>query len=90
MAVGYSVNYFGKLFCRRYGVTFQEYLLERRLQWAYGILRASSFSVAEIAYESGFNSQSYFTRQFRRRYGMSPTQVRQAARLEANTTNAIY
>ena len=90
LAVGYSVNYFGKLFCRRYGVTFQEYLLERRLQWAYGILRASSFSVAEIAYESGFNSQSYFTRQFRRRYGMSPTQVRQAARLEANTTNAIY
>lgn len=88
-AIGYSTNYFGKLFCRRYGLTFQEYLLERRLQWAYSVLRASSVSIAEIAYESGFNSQSYFTRQFRRKYGMSPTQVRQSLAGE-DKTHATY
>ena len=74
---GYSEDYFGKLFKQRYGCTFQDYLFGRRLQWAYGLLRASSLSVTSIAYEAGFNSHAYFCRCFKKRYGITPLQARQ-------------
>ncbi|MBQ7336948.1 MAG: AraC family transcriptional regulator [Clostridia bacterium] len=76
-AAGFSTDYFGKLFKRRYGIPFQEYLLARRLQWAYGLLCSSSLSVTSIAYEAGFNSHAYFCRCFKRQYGVSPLQARQ-------------
>ena len=76
---GYSEDYFGRLFKQQYGCAFQEYLLGRRLQWAYGLLRSSRRSVTEIAYEAGFNSHAYFCRCFKKRYGITPLQARQEA-----------
>jgi AraC-like DNA-binding protein len=79
---GYSEDYFGKLFKRQYGCAFQEYLLGRRLQWAYGLLRSSSRSITEIAYEAGFNSHAYFCRCFKKRYGITPLQARRESEVE--------
>ena len=76
---GYSEDYFGRLFKQQYGCTFQEYLLGRRLQWAYGLLRSSRRSITEIAYEAGFNSHAYFCRRFKKRYGITPLQARKEA-----------
>ncbi|MEX2437425.1 MAG: nickel-binding protein [Candidatus Paceibacterota bacterium] len=47
-------------------------LQEARLQKALLSL-TSSQTIAEIAYESGFNSPSYFTRAFKKRFGILPT-----------------
>jgi AraC-like DNA-binding protein len=33
--------------------------------------------IAEVAYEVGFNDLSYFNRSFRRRFGLSPREVRE-------------
>jgi AraC-like DNA-binding protein len=33
-----------------------------------------------VAYEAGFGDLSYFNRTFRRRYGATPSDVREAAR----------
>ena len=47
---------------------------ESRLQGALGKMSQSQKTIAEIAYESGFNSPTYFTRVFRKRFGISPTE----------------
>ena len=38
--------------------------------------RATGFSIAEIAYRSGFLDPGYFARQFRKRFGISPREWR--------------
>ncbi|MFN3581176.1 MAG: helix-turn-helix domain-containing protein [Pseudomonas sp.] len=62
--------------------TFTDHLNGRRLQLAYRRLcdaREASRSVSTIAYESGFGDLSWFNRAFRRRFGMSPGEVRKRA-----------
>lgn len=53
-----------------------QYLKESRLQKAYKYLAEGSFStVRETAVEVGFRDPVYFARQFRKRFGMLPSEV---------------
>jgi AraC-like DNA-binding protein len=64
------------------GVTFSEYLLARRLARAYRLLSDPRFrerTVSAIAFMCGFGDLSYFNRTFRRRFGATPSDVREAA-----------
>lgn len=78
--IGFSAAWFSKLFSRRYGISFQEYLLNRRLKHAYGLITGTDAPITGICFESGFNSHSYFCRRFRKRYGVSPKGLRQSTR----------
>ena len=63
------------------GTSFTERVLELRLQRSRSMLarpRHDALKVSQIAYASGFNDISYFNRCFRRRFGASPTQYRNA------------
>ncbi len=63
------------------GVTFTEQLQTLRLEAAYTCLTDhDSRSVTEIAFASGFSDVSNFNRQFRRRYGVTPSEVRPGRR----------
>lgn len=53
--------------------SFMEYLIETRLEKACELL-ISGHKVADAAFESGFNDPSYFSKRFKRHYGLSPTQ----------------
>jgi AraC-like DNA-binding protein len=67
------------------GVTFTEYVLDQRLARAHCVLsapRQSREKVSAIALDAGFGDLSYFYRVFRRRYGVSPSDVRAQARLD--------
>lgn len=46
---------------------------ESRLQRALSKMSQNYKTISEIAYESGFNSPTYFTRVFKKRFGISPT-----------------
>ena len=75
-----SDSYIRKLF-EGDGTTFSEFVLSRRLARAHRMLtdgRWSDRSIAWIALESGFGDLSYFNRTFKRLYGGSPTEIRQA------------
>ncbi|MFM2042250.1 MAG: hypothetical protein RLY86_826 [Pseudomonadota bacterium] len=71
-------------FCRRfrslYGMTFGAYGRAYRLHLAARRLLSGGEGVAAIAYGLGFASPSHFTALFRRRFGVSPTAYRDAAR----------
>ena len=60
------------------GSTFSEHVGEHRLRRAWRLLADanSDLSIAEVAYEAGFNDLSHFYRAFRRRYGETPASVR--------------
>ena len=50
-----------------------ELLRRMRLKKAASLLAASDMTVAEIAYEVGFSSPSYFTKCYKEQFGESPT-----------------
>ncbi len=68
------------------GLTFSEFVLSRRLGRAYRSLPDPRFrlmSISDIAFANGFGDLSYFNRTFRRRFGMSPSELRQAATIRS-------
>jgi len=61
------------------GKQFSERIIERRLLYAYAEIASglnSSRAIGEIAFDAGFPNQSYFNRSFRKRFGVSPREVR--------------
>lgn len=72
-ACGYSEFYMMKLFKQYVGTTLVDYANRLRLYYAEKMLRQLR-PVAETARKAGFDNISYFNRQFRRLYGMTPTE----------------
>ncbi len=67
------------------GKSFTHHLLERRLKKAAALLRDPRWwdrRIADVAIEAGFSDLSYFSRMFRRCYGATPSDIRQAVHLE--------
>lgn len=65
------------------GTTFTEYVLAQRLARAYRLLTDplhAQQKVSMIAFDAGFADLSYFNRAFRRRYGITPSDLRAAAK----------
>jgi AraC-like DNA-binding protein len=65
------------------GQTFSEHVLEKRLNRAAELLRdprQQDRKVSAIAFASGFGDLSYFNRVFRRRYGETPSDMRESSR----------
>ncbi len=65
------------------GSTFSEHVSEHRLRRAWRLLTdpKSGVTIAEVAYEAGYNDLSHFYRVFRRRFGETPTAARASGRL---------
>ena len=53
-----------------------EYLVAYRLRMAKKLLETTDMPVTEVALRCGFNSPSYFTKQFRENFGFTPKAVR--------------
>lgn len=51
-----------------------EFIRHLRLQRAAQLLENNSANITQIAFQVGFNSQSYFTKCFRKKYGKSPSE----------------
>jgi len=64
-------------FKKVFGETVAGYALELRLRRGYQLLKESQLSVNEIAEHCGYEHANNFTLAFRRRFGSSPSQVRQ-------------
>jgi AraC-like DNA-binding protein len=74
-------------FCREFKAafdkTFVEYLAHYRMTQAKRLLANPTMPVADVAVAVGFHDPSYFTRVFRRQEGVSPSEYRANAILEA-------
>ncbi|UTW08550.1 response regulator transcription factor [Pseudomonas benzenivorans] len=71
-----SVWELSRSFKRVHGLTFREYLCRYRLQRALKMLGNPHVTICEVASAAGFRNASHFTRLFRQRIGVTPSQYR--------------
>lgn len=75
-AAGVSVRTLHRLFKRYADSSFEQYVIEERLQLARRSLAARSHAtVSAAAFSAGFNDLSHFTRRFRASFGFSPSSL---------------
>ncbi len=74
--VNVSSFYLSKLFKEDKGVTFINFLNDTRLEKSRELLQNPELSIKEITAEVGYNDQNYFSRIFRNKYGVTPTEFR--------------
>jgi AraC-like DNA-binding protein len=72
--IGYS--YFRKMFKQYTGIAPVQYYLDLRIRRAREMLISTDQSIKEIAYEVGFHSIHYFSRTFKKKSGVSPSEIR--------------
>jgi AraC-like DNA-binding protein len=70
-----SANYFSECFSQTYGISFQKYLQELRLQFAFSLLSSATLSITEVCYAAGFNNLSHFERVFKQKFGQLPSRI---------------
>ncbi|MBQ7343964.1 MAG: PocR ligand-binding domain-containing protein [Clostridia bacterium] len=61
-------------FKREYGTTVNSYITEVRLGEAVNMLKSGERHIGEIAAETGFSDQSYFSKVFSAKYGIPPSE----------------
>lgn len=81
---GFSEVYFRKLFKSIYRVSPLEYIISVRLKNAERLMIHTELSVEECALNSGFASLGYFSRVFKKAYGISPAKYRRENAGEIN------
>lgn len=74
--LGYSRAHFTTVFTQQTGKSPYRYLLDIRLENAKKYLEKAELSVEEIAYSTGFSSLVRFSEQFKKHFGVSPSQYR--------------
>lgn len=74
--LGLNQDYLNALFHRFSGLNFTQYLLEIKLKKANELLHDKDLSISQISKLSGFNSNTYFGRQFKKQYNMTPLHYR--------------
>ncbi|HKE48213.1 MAG TPA: AraC family transcriptional regulator [Rhodanobacteraceae bacterium] len=76
----YSPCHFIRAFSTVYGETPHAVLVEHRLGRAHRLINESALAITEIARASGFENRCAFSRSFKRRFGITATDLRECAR----------
>ena len=71
-----SRSYFHRLYFMAFGVTFRQDVIESRLVRAAELLKNTAMSVTAISETCGYDSESYFMRQFKKHKGCTPSEYR--------------
>lgn len=74
--VPYSHAYLCRAFRQQMGCTPTAYVNRLRLDRAHTLLETTRMNIADICYEVGFDSASYFYQLFREKYGIPPARYR--------------
>ena len=82
--VSIAPEYFARLFHANVGLPPMAYLNRRRLELATTLLRRDDLPVGEVGAMAGWEDQNYFSRCFRKHFGMTPSRYR-ARFMEGNT-----
>lgn len=79
-ALHVTPNYLNRLFLKELGMPPKRYLIEQRMHLAYSLLSSTEQTVQEISLKCGYRNQFAFSREFRQKYGRSPSEIRKEAK----------
>ena len=71
-----SVSSLQRAFAKHFGMSPKQYLIQLRMNQALELLTENELSVKEISFACGFTDEKYFSRAFKKRYGCSPSQLK--------------
>lgn len=74
-------SYLERTFKRETGISIREAITTFRIKKAQSMLRETSVSIADVAKYSGFGDHLYFSKFFRKKFGMSPSEYRKISKL---------
>lgn len=74
--MGISRAYFHRIYFEAFGVTCRQDVIASRLMYASELLKNTDLSVSAIAERCGYESESYFMRQFKQHKGCTPSEFR--------------
>lgn len=80
--INMSSSYFSKLFKKSAGINFITYITDRKIEFAKEMLENTNMPVINIAYELSYNETNYFSKAFKRKVGVTPTEYRERCLLE--------
>lgn len=72
---GMTESTFSRRFFSLTGISFHEYVTEKKMQHALFLLKTTDHKVIDVALESGFNSVSGFYSAFQKRFGTTPNKI---------------
>lgn len=76
-----SPQYLSRLFHSQTGITFVSYLTRQRLKRAMALLADPNLRLYEIAEQTGYTTQYYFSNVFKKAMGISPGEYRRSIRI---------
>jgi len=71
-----SLSSFKRAFKNSFNDSPNNYMNTKKINKAMELLQVSDLNISDIAYEIGFNDPLYFTRLFKKRIGLSPSEFR--------------
>ena len=79
--VNISISHLNRLFKAETGLSPLQFLREMRLDEAANLLKSSFLSVKEIRVSTGLRDKSTFIKDFKKKYGMTPSDYRKSDRI---------
>lgn len=76
-------------FKKKYGITVNNYIIDQRLTLSRHMLTESETSISEISAATGFTDQSYFSKVFSAKYGITPREYRERVRQDEPLPDAV-
>ncbi|WP_378175532.1 helix-turn-helix domain-containing protein [Aquimarina sp. SS2-1] len=86
--VGLNQNTLQTGFKQLYKTSVNEYIQNYRIETAKELLESTSLNITEVTYKVGINSRSYFSKLFKKKYGISPKQYLDQVRNTKDTQSA--
>ncbi len=71
-----SLSTFKRHFKKIYNATPSDYIFDRRLDYSKKLLATSEQSIIDVAFNSGFKSVSHYSRKFKEKYSISPSEYK--------------
>jgi AraC-like DNA-binding protein len=73
-----SVSTLTRLFRRHLKISPINYIIDRRLEQAKLLIQISDMTLKEVAEKCGYNSESFLSRSFKKKFGLPPTSLRRS------------
>lgn len=74
--VNLSLDYMARIFKNETGYTVNEYIISKKMEKAFQLLKTTNDSVSEIAQKVGYDNFSYFSKQFKKYTGYTPRECK--------------
>lgn len=78
--IGVSREYLSSLFKKEVGKPLTEYIREKRMNRAAALLRTTGLQVQTVALHCGIEDVQYFSKLFKKQFGLSPKEYRENAK----------